>query len=152
MPAAGSSVASAAGGASLQAAGAEGGAHTDGPDGHLLELGRLEVQEAALREADANKGGLDMGMNMDMDLDGEAGAGAPTAMDTNMDDTETHVEKKREQEIDDLDGIPNTVDFALREREEMRDGSWRQPRQQRADMCQRVLRQLLVCGPDAQVH
>ena len=40
----------------------------------------------------------------------------------------------------------------LDNREEMRDGSWRQPKQQRADMCQRVLRQLLVCGPDAQVH
>ena len=32
------------------------------------------------------------------------------------------------------------------------EGEWRQPKQQRADMCQRVLRQLLVCGPDAQVH
>jgi uncharacterized protein (DUF1800 family) len=31
-------------------------------------------------------------------------------------------------------------------------GEWRQPKQQRADMCQRVLRQLLLCGPDAQVH
>ena len=33
-----------------------------------------------------------------------------------------------------------------------RDGGWRQPKQVRADMCQRVLRQLLVCGPDGQVH
>ena len=32
------------------------------------------------------------------------------------------------------------------------EGEWRQPKQQRADMCQRVLRQLLVCGPDGQVH
>jgi uncharacterized protein (DUF1800 family) len=32
------------------------------------------------------------------------------------------------------------------------EGEWRQPKQQRADMCQRVLRQLLLCGPDAQVH
>ena len=29
---------------------------------------------------------------------------------------------------------------------------WRQDKQTRADMCQRVLRQLLLCGPDAQVH
>jgi uncharacterized protein (DUF1800 family) len=34
----------------------------------------------------------------------------------------------------------------------LRDGEWRQPKQQRADMCQRVLRQLLLSGPDAQVH
>ncbi len=39
----------------------------------------------------------------------------------------------------------------LRERE-LPEGEWRQPEQQRADMCQRVLRQLLVAGPDAQVH
>ncbi len=31
-------------------------------------------------------------------------------------------------------------------------GGWRQPEQQRADMCQRVLRQLLLAGPDGQVH
>jgi uncharacterized protein (DUF1800 family) len=35
---------------------------------------------------------------------------------------------------------------------ELPKGEWRQPKQQRADMCQRVLRQLLVAGPDAQVH
>jgi hypothetical protein len=35
---------------------------------------------------------------------------------------------------------------------ELPEGEWRPPKQQRADMCQRVLRQLLVCGPDAQVH
>ena len=32
------------------------------------------------------------------------------------------------------------------------DGEWRQPRQERADMCQRVLRQLMLAGPDGQVH
>jgi len=31
-------------------------------------------------------------------------------------------------------------------------GVYRPPKQQRADMCQRVLRHLLICGPDAQVH
>jgi uncharacterized protein (DUF1800 family) len=31
-------------------------------------------------------------------------------------------------------------------------GGYRMPPQQRADMCQRALRQLLLCGPDAQVH
>jgi uncharacterized protein (DUF1800 family) len=35
---------------------------------------------------------------------------------------------------------------------ELRKGEWRQPKWVRADMCQRVLRQLLLCGPDAQVH
>ena len=39
----------------------------------------------------------------------------------------------------------------LRERE-LPDGEWRMPRQERADMCQRVLRQLLLAGPDGQVH
>ena len=37
-------------------------------------------------------------------------------------------------------------------RPELADGDWRQPEQQRADMCQRVLRHLLSSGPDAQVH
>ncbi len=32
------------------------------------------------------------------------------------------------------------------------DGDWRQDKQERADMCQRVLRQLLLSGPDAHVH
>lgn len=31
-------------------------------------------------------------------------------------------------------------------------GGYRMPQQERADMCQRVLRHLLLCGPDAQVH
>ena len=35
---------------------------------------------------------------------------------------------------------------------ELGDGEWRQPKQERADMCQRVLRQLLLAGPDGQVH
>jgi uncharacterized protein (DUF1800 family) len=35
---------------------------------------------------------------------------------------------------------------------ELERGEWRQPKQQRADMCQRVLRQLLLAGPDGQVH
>ena len=34
----------------------------------------------------------------------------------------------------------------------LKDGEWRQEKQERADMCQRVLRQLLLCGPDAHVH
>jgi hypothetical protein len=34
----------------------------------------------------------------------------------------------------------------------LKDGEWRQDKQERADMCQRVLRQLLLCGPDAHVH
>ena len=34
----------------------------------------------------------------------------------------------------------------------LKDGDWRQDKQERADMCQRVLRQLLLSGPDAHVH
>ena len=40
----------------------------------------------------------------------------------------------------------------LDDREKLPGGRWRQDKQTRADMCQRVLRQLLLCGPDAQVH
>jgi uncharacterized protein (DUF1800 family) len=32
------------------------------------------------------------------------------------------------------------------------EGEWRPPKQERADTCQRALRQLLISGPDAQVH
>ena len=34
----------------------------------------------------------------------------------------------------------------------LKDGDWRQDKQERADMCQRVLRHLLLSGPDAHVH
>jgi uncharacterized protein (DUF1800 family) len=34
----------------------------------------------------------------------------------------------------------------------LKHGEWRQDKQERADMCQRVLRQLLLSGPDAHVH
>ena len=34
----------------------------------------------------------------------------------------------------------------------LKNGEWRQDKQERADMCQRVLRQLLLSGPDAHVH
>ncbi len=34
----------------------------------------------------------------------------------------------------------------------LKNGEWRQDRQERADMCQLVLRHLLLSGPDAQVH
>ncbi len=40
----------------------------------------------------------------------------------------------------------------LDDRERTRSGDWRPDKQTRADHCQRVLRQLLLCGPDAQVH
>ena len=40
----------------------------------------------------------------------------------------------------------------LDDREKRRDGALAPGQAARADMCQRVLRQLLVCGPDAQVH
>jgi hypothetical protein len=35
---------------------------------------------------------------------------------------------------------------------ELAEGEWRQPQQERADMCQRTLRHLLLAGPDGQVH
>ncbi|KAF9473800.1 hypothetical protein BDN70DRAFT_908748 [Pholiota conissans] len=85
----------------------EGGAHTDGPDGHLLELGRIEREEMRKSE--------DMAMDVDIDGDGEG-------MDVDSEGPKGKLkEEKKEKEEDDLHLIPNTVDFALREREEMRD-------------------------------
>jgi hypothetical protein len=40
----------------------------------------------------------------------------------------------------------------LDDRAQLPGGRWRQDKQTRQDMCQRVLRQLLLSGPDAQVH
>ncbi|KAF8181270.1 hypothetical protein BJ912DRAFT_612758 [Pholiota molesta] len=92
----------------------EGGAHTDGPDGHLLELGRREREENR-RKAEDRESAMDVDMDEDaeesMDVDGEAPRGKAG-------------EEKKEREDEEEDGvdpIPNTVDFALREREEMRD-------------------------------
>ena len=85
------------------------GAHTDGPDGHLVEEGIVEKEERS-RKREGNDGidsnvVDDMGMDVDMDVD-ESAVGVDTGA-------------KDEEEEDIL--LPNTVDFALREKEEMRD-------------------------------
>ena len=131
------------------------GAHTDRPDGHIIELGLMEKEEArvlakekkakakrAKADADAAAAaekerekerdvGMDVDMVNDMDLDvlPSAGREESVAMDVDLDeerekdipDLEPEEEEEEPEEENDLHFIPNTVDFALREREEMRD-------------------------------
>ena len=91
------------------------GAHTDGPDGHLVEEGIVEKEEREKAEIMRKKrgcNGMDMDVVDDMDMD----------MDMDMDEGSVGVDmgaKEGEEEEDVL--LPNTVDFALREKEEMRD-------------------------------
>ena len=75
------------------------GAHTDGPDGHLVEEGVVEKAERERMEKARNGMNLDAVADMDMDMDMDNGRG-----------------KEEEAVL-----LPNTVDFALREKEEMRD-------------------------------
>jgi dual specificity MAP kinase phosphatase len=87
------------------------GAHTDGPDGHLVEEGIVEKERekeerATKREVNGVNSNVVDDMSMDVDMD-ESGL----AVDTGA--------KDREEDDDIL--LPNTVDFAFREKEEMRD-------------------------------
>ena len=89
------------------------GAHTDGPDGHLVEEGIVEKEERekakSVRKREGN--GIDLDVdNMDMDID----------MDVDEIGVGVDMGAKEEEEEDDV-LLPNTVDFALREKEEMRD-------------------------------
>lgn len=72
------------------------GAHTDGSDGHVVELAAVES-----RERDQTGGGVVGDMDMDVDSPSQA------------------VQKGHQETIAELDA--NTVDFAQREKEEMRD-------------------------------
>ena len=94
-------------------AAADPGAHTDRSDGHIVELGVIEEEDRRRRlKAEERKLGMDVdpidGMGADMDLD------LPS---------QAHGQKEEEGEKD-LDevmhSIPNTVEFTLREKEEMR--------------------------------
>ena len=137
------------------------GAHTDGPDGHIIELGLMEKEEARVlaKEKKAKKVkrakadavaaaaekeererdvGMDVDMVNDMDLDLSPSAvhEEGVAMDVDVEENkpkddlqdvpdsepeDDEDDEEPEQEEDDLHIIQNTVDFALREREEMRD-------------------------------
>ena len=88
------------------------GAHTDGPDGHLVEEGIFEKEERERQRQKRGGNGMDMDVVGDMDVD----------MDMDMDDGSVDIgAKKQEQEAEGDVLLPNTVDFALREKEEMRD-------------------------------
>ena len=91
------------------------GAHTDGPDGHLVEEGivekeEMEKAERATKKRVCNGMNLDVVDDMDMDMDMDMGESA-VGVDMGA---------REEEEEDDI-LLPNTVDFALREKEEMRD-------------------------------
>ncbi|KIM40666.1 hypothetical protein M413DRAFT_28455 [Hebeloma cylindrosporum] len=132
------------------------GAHTDRPDGHIIELGLMEKEEAralakqkkakrAKADADAAAAAAaeeekekerakekerDVGMDVDMvnDMDLDVSPSQPqeegVAMDVDVEESEEEEDGQEEEEDDDEDDwnvMQNTVDFALREREEMRD-------------------------------
>ncbi|KAF8632383.1 hypothetical protein AX15_001893 [Amanita polypyramis BW_CC] len=86
-----------------------GGAHTDRTDGHLVEQGNEMVPEADARATSSQMGDIGIDLNMDMGMDVDATSG--------------QTENRPAQVIDDLesDNVPNTVDFAQREKDEMRD-------------------------------
>jgi len=105
------------------------GAHTDGPDGHLVELGVVEEEERREKEKEKEmRVDMDMVVDMDMDVEGD-GEGGAMDVDERVDrlplreEDEDGVKGSESQsgQVDNLHLIPNTVDFALREKEEMRD-------------------------------
>ncbi|KAF4613664.1 hypothetical protein D9613_007466 [Agrocybe pediades] len=89
--------------------------------------GSVEAKKKEKKEREREK--AEKGMDMDVDVVGEmdmGGGGDAMDVDVNLDvqdRSEKEKEKKVEEEDDeeDINIIPNTVDFALREREEMRD-------------------------------
>ena len=92
------------------------GAHTDGPDGHLVEEGIVEKEEReraerARKKREVSGMNLDVVDDMDMDVDVDMDVDESVGVDMGA---------KEEDEEDDI-LLPNTVDFALREKEEMRD-------------------------------
>ena len=86
------------------------GAHTDGPDGHLIEEGIVEREERERARKKRGGSGMDLDVVDDMDMD----------MNMNESGVGVNMGAKEEEEEDDT-LLPNTVDFALREKEEMRD-------------------------------
>ncbi|PPQ72992.1 hypothetical protein CVT26_014508 [Gymnopilus dilepis] len=121
------------------------GAHTDGPDGHTIELDVVEQAEKRKRERREATEGLVVGAGMDdmdmdrdpeqndaMDVDAdmpqEKGASSATLVGEKKGRPRQHrreqsqlKHQQHEEDEDDVHLVPNTVDFALREREEMRD-------------------------------
>ncbi|KAF8808654.1 hypothetical protein BYT27DRAFT_7188620 [Phlegmacium glaucopus] len=88
------------------------GAHTDGPDGHLVEEGIVEREEREQAERERERKEREgNGMNLDVVAD----------MDMDIDDVGDRKSGKEEGEEEADVLLPNTVDFALREKEEMRD-------------------------------
>ena len=76
-----------------------GGAHTDRSDGHVIEQGNSADFGAPVRDTSSQTG--DMGMDLDMEMDVDTSPGLTEDFEN--------------------DDVPNTVDFAQREKDEMRD-------------------------------
>ncbi|KAH0584844.1 hypothetical protein H2248_008122 [Termitomyces sp. 'cryptogamus'] len=91
--------------------GANWGAHTDGPDGHLVVMEAIEDPIAVAAQGQCTEGMyVDIDSDMDMDMDpGMNVDGGPAS----------HARLLGRLKANAKD--PNTVDFAQREREEMRD-------------------------------
>ncbi|PPQ92589.1 hypothetical protein CVT25_007281 [Psilocybe cyanescens] len=105
----------------------DGGAHTDGPDGHVVELREKEREDEERRMRMKQRGENTEGMDMVVDTDGGIDVDAMD-VDEDMDQIVRNIQKEQEKgdtndddDDDELHLLPNTVDFALREREEMRD-------------------------------
>lgn len=96
---------------------ADPGAHTDGPDGHIVELGIVEAEDERRKKEQEEK--RDVGMDLDMveGMDLEAEVDMAMEVDSLPLPSRTQEMEKREEEEE----LPNTVDFTLREKEEMRD-------------------------------
>ena len=86
------------------------GAHTDGPDGHLVEERMFEKGESERVKKKREGSGMDLDLDVIDDMD----------MDMDVDGSGVAVVPKQEQEEEEI-LLPNTVDFAMREKEEMRD-------------------------------
>ena len=87
------------------------GAHTDRPDGHLVEEGIVEKEESEKEQNARKREGNGMDSNVVDDMD----------VDMDVDEIGVGMDMRAKEDEDDDILLPNTVDFALREKEEMRD-------------------------------
>ena len=95
---------------------ADPGAHTDRSDGHIVELGIVEAEDERRKMEDEAKRGV--GMDVDMDDGTNLESERAASMEVDPVPLQAHVE----EDLDELlRSLPNTIDFALREKEEMRD-------------------------------
>ena len=90
------------------------GAHTDRSDGHIIELGNVEEEERRKKREET-------GVGMDVDAVGEGDRNWDAGMDVDVSEPLLQGKENGEDLSHVLSSTPNTIDFALREKEEMRD-------------------------------